>query len=101
MVLRAGFREKSVPERLTFVKQNEICQNCLNDEASEKCYSTSKCVICKRQHHSLLHLRTTGNVQNNAQNISTHVLRSGPLQEKDINEALVKSKMTLLYLQQH
>lgn len=64
----AGFREKSVPERLTFVKQNKICQNCLNHEASEKCYSTSKCVICKRQHHSLLHLRTTGNVQNNVQN---------------------------------
>ena len=52
------FKSKSSDERLTLVKKEKLCFNCLNTEHSVKdCKSRSSCFTtgCKRRHHTLIH----------------------------------------------
>lgn len=55
------FCKEPVEFRRQFVLKNNVCFNCLETNHSAKlCKNITKCQICKRKHHSLLHPR--GNV---------------------------------------
>lgn len=48
------FMQKSVTDRINFIKNNNLCLNCLSAHADE-CKSNFSCRICMESHHSLLH----------------------------------------------
>ncbi|KAH0944391.1 hypothetical protein HN011_008228 [Eciton burchellii] len=51
------FLLSSVEQRSTFARVMQVCLNCLwSDHFATKCPSKSRCVHCRRMHHSLLHL---------------------------------------------
>lgn len=50
------FLSMSPHNRFSFIKRNKLCVKCLCDRHSViDCQSTSKCDICLRSHHTLLH----------------------------------------------
>jgi hypothetical protein len=51
-----GFRNLTPGERFSFVKQKQLCMNCLSSRHSDEyCRSNQRCRICEVPHHSLLH----------------------------------------------
>lgn len=51
------FLSKSPKERLNFVKQHNLCTNCLQSpHAIRNCKSSSRCRVCNYPYHTLLHL---------------------------------------------
>ncbi|XP_028169269.1 uncharacterized protein LOC114359184 [Ostrinia furnacalis] len=51
-----GFAKETVDRRRDFVQDNNICFNCLGRSHPAKyCRIKTRCQICKRKHHSLLH----------------------------------------------
>lgn len=52
------FSNADVDSRRSFVQSNKLCFNCLNPGHSVfSCRQTTRCRICKRKHHSLLHTK--------------------------------------------
>jgi hypothetical protein len=50
------FKSKTVSERLELVKKCSLCYNCLQTgHPLNKCSSSSRCRICDKKHHTLLH----------------------------------------------
>jgi len=57
LVACEDFRSKPVAQRNALVKKKQVCFNCLrSNHYTSKCPSKSRCVHCRRKHHSLLHL---------------------------------------------
>ena len=55
-----GFKALSHDRKLSFLKSNNICNNCLTKGHSLKnCKSIHKCKICQSPHHTLLHIAST------------------------------------------
>ncbi|UYV66842.1 hypothetical protein LAZ67_4003054 [Cordylochernes scorpioides] len=51
------FRQMSIQNRIGYVKQNQLCFNCLRGNHSvENCKITNRCFHCNRNHHTLLHV---------------------------------------------
>lgn len=51
------FTSKSPKDRVSFVKQNKLCLNCLHHSHSlQNCTSSFKCRTCNGRHHSLIHV---------------------------------------------
>ncbi|XP_075152891.1 uncharacterized protein LOC142226662 [Haematobia irritans] len=69
------FRKLSPADRSQFVSRNGMCLNCLSDKHSRKdCKSKHMCIVCKRNHNTLLHFpntRTQGDQAANFQTISS------------------------------
>ncbi|XP_037816679.1 uncharacterized protein LOC119607034, partial [Lucilia sericata] len=56
------FRKYTVQQRIDYVFQNKICNNCLSSgHTKSKCISQNTCFICKSNHHTLLHLQKPQN----------------------------------------
>lgn len=50
------FKNLSVDERMTFVKRQRLCFNCLHAKHSANhCRSKNSCFHCSKRHHTLLH----------------------------------------------
>ena len=65
-----AFKSVDVNARLTFVKENHLCFNCLfGNHCVSNCRSPVRCTICKRKHNTLLHV-TEFNVSDN---VSPHI----------------------------
>ncbi|XP_065356347.1 uncharacterized protein LOC135950743 [Calliphora vicina] len=57
------FKELRVQERIDFVTKNQICENCLSPlHKTSQCTSTYLCLVCRRNHNTLLH--SDGQYQN-------------------------------------
>jgi len=54
------FLAEPIAQRIALVKKKQACFNCLrSSHFTSKCPSRSRCVHCRRKHHSLLHLADT------------------------------------------
>jgi len=54
------FKDLKYRARITFVKKNKICFNCLSSSHMQKeCTSSSTCCMCKQSHNYLLHKPTS------------------------------------------
>lgn len=54
------FSKKSCDERREFVRVSKLCFNCLGKNHSVyNCRQKTKCNVCKKKHHTLLHVNTT------------------------------------------
>lgn len=63
------FKKFTVQERVDFVFQNKMCNNCLSPgHIKSKCPSKNTCFICKMNHHTLLHMVKQQNFSNSSQN---------------------------------
>ncbi|XP_073956541.1 uncharacterized protein [Choristoneura fumiferana] len=57
-----AFSKMDIDSRRNFVQTNNLCFNCLNPgHAVFACRQTTKCRICNRKHHSLLHPKNQTN----------------------------------------
>ncbi|XP_075160007.1 uncharacterized protein LOC142233105 [Haematobia irritans] len=94
------FRHFSPQERVDFVFQKKLCNNCLSPAHSKiKCKSKRVCLTCKKRHHSLLHLNVNQTSNNNAQNSNTSggdkLVRNNPNNTLEQNvSAIVLPKVT-------
>ncbi|XP_035439785.2 uncharacterized protein LOC118269018 [Spodoptera frugiperda] len=62
------FAKQSVDVRREFVAKNKICFNCLgSNHTIYDCKKQMSCRICKKRHHSLLHLNRDVNTGNDSQ----------------------------------
>ncbi|UYV69731.1 hypothetical protein LAZ67_7000518 [Cordylochernes scorpioides] len=51
------FKQMSIQNRIGYVKQNQLCSNCLRGNHSvDNCKITNRCFHCNKNHHSLLHV---------------------------------------------
>ncbi|UYV66802.1 hypothetical protein LAZ67_4002893 [Cordylochernes scorpioides] len=51
------FKQISIQNRIGYVKQNQLCSNCLRGNHSvDNCKITNRCFRCNKNHHSLLHM---------------------------------------------
>lgn len=51
-----GFAKEDVDQRRKFAQTNRLCFNCLNtNHVVYACRQSTRCHLCKRKHHSLLH----------------------------------------------
>jgi len=55
-----AFLELSPQARWEVASGRGLCFNCLGDHFARRCNSRSRCNICKRKHHTLLHQDTRG-----------------------------------------
>ncbi|XP_031331852.1 uncharacterized protein LOC116162377 [Photinus pyralis] len=49
------FKELSPANRLGFVKERQLCVNCMNHNCNSKCRSFRRCATCQYPHHTILH----------------------------------------------
>ncbi|XP_072158640.1 uncharacterized protein [Bemisia tabaci] len=55
-----SFLAKSIPERRSFVKEKNLCFNCMKfNHSSSVCKNQYTCKTCHKRHNSLLHLEDT------------------------------------------
>ncbi|XP_026476417.1 uncharacterized protein LOC113382072 [Ctenocephalides felis] len=59
------FLEMNIPDRRAIIQKLNLCVNCLSHKTTVVCRSNRVCLICNKQHHTLLH---TNNNQNNSSN---------------------------------
>ncbi|XP_043257967.1 uncharacterized protein LOC122400510 [Colletes gigas] len=101
------FKAKSLDQRVSFVKQNRLCFNCLRfGHLTSECKSTNRCFLCKRTHHSLLHRaatslnKTTSNVSVNDSvdkaNASDATNKEFPASVQTVSSSKFTSPNTLL-----
>lgn len=80
------FVQMSVSDRLNFVKVTKLCFNCLGTRHTlGECGSSRVCDICRKKHHSLLHLSPPHHQKNVALNSFSspnHLASSTPSQSK-------------------
>ncbi|UYV73022.1 hypothetical protein LAZ67_10001583 [Cordylochernes scorpioides] len=51
------FRQMSIQNRIGYVKQNQLCFNCMcGNHSVENCKITNRCFHCNKNHHTLLHV---------------------------------------------
>ncbi|XP_071055150.1 uncharacterized protein [Onthophagus taurus] len=52
------FQSKSASDRLNISREHNLCRNCLSSKHfTHKCTSNRRCLQCKSNHHTLLHLK--------------------------------------------
>ncbi|XP_045459242.1 uncharacterized protein LOC123669695 [Melitaea cinxia] len=65
------FAKEPIETRRNFVKNNSICFNCLGSNHSVyNCKRDATCRVCKKRHHSLLHIDHEANQSSSAQQSS-------------------------------
>lgn len=84
------FDEYDVQNRKKVVRENELCENCLQKHKTSECRSKYRCRHCKGKHHSKLHDETATAVNNmrSTQNLQKTNMKSGKL----LATAIVKVK---------
>lgn len=55
------FKALSEPERSKFIRNKQLCYNCLGRHATKSCHSQRTCFHCKGRHHTLLHRKFNKN----------------------------------------
>ena len=51
------FKKASSQQKMTLIKQKQLCLNCLNDNhRTSQCKSEWRCKFCRRKHNSLFHV---------------------------------------------
>ncbi|XP_046145683.1 uncharacterized protein LOC123989000 [Osmia bicornis bicornis] len=50
-----AFRDKTVDERISVVKAQQLCVNCLGHHNLRSCRTAQRCKLCNEQHHTALH----------------------------------------------
>lgn len=56
------FLALSLPAKTEFVSSRNLCQNCLaTGHSMDNCTSPFRCIICRQQHHTVLHPDSQGN----------------------------------------
>ena len=74
-----AFKAKTANERKIFVEKRKLCFNCLGFHPISNCRSDRRCIICNRQHHTLLHEDTnTSSHVSATEPIHNHVAFTGP-----------------------
>ena len=81
------FKSKSPQERSDFVKQKQICFNCINSTShnSKKCTSSTRCKVqgCGKTHHTLLHFTgPTGEARRLEVNQSEDVIKQDSIPDQ-------------------
>lgn len=82
-----AFAKQDVSERRAFVSKNRMCFNCLG--GNHNVYSCKKptiCRICKRRHHTLLHL-TPEDFNANKQVVTKPTTNEGQVESKTTSES--------------
>lgn len=49
------FRELSTSDRFNFIKEKQLCLNCMGHDFRDRCHSQFRCQQCGARHHTLLH----------------------------------------------
>lgn len=78
------FTQKSVTERINFIKSKKLCINCLSAHKDE-CRSKFSCRSCKKKHHSLLHLESNQVVKTNVAKAQTKAIEQMNSNEQSIH----------------
>lgn len=63
------FLSRSIQERITVVKEKNLCYNCMTHSKSVECRSSRKCYKCGLNHHTLLHRDRTGSNETTSANV--------------------------------
>lgn len=80
------FAQLSPEERLKFIKNNSLCNNCLHNHNVRNCKSKRNCNTCNRRHHTLLHLYS-------GPTCSSGQTRNGTKQVKNPTQSFVKDNV--------
>lgn len=74
------FSKLTPNERLSFIKANNYCVNCLGSHKFKECTSKNTCRRCNKKHHTFLHLNNTPQSPNipNKFSPSSRVKSAGP-----------------------
>lgn len=64
------FLSMSVPERTNLVRENNLCSNCLRETHTLDEYTSGNCMVCRRNHHTLLHADRENSRQPNQTNLA-------------------------------
>ena len=74
-----AFKAKTANKWKDFVKEKKLCVHCLGFHPISSCRSERRCILCTKQHHSLLHEDTNTSSHLSAiEPIHNHVAFSGP-----------------------
>ena len=74
-----AFKAKTANELKIFVEKRKLCFNCLGFHPISNCRSDRRCIICNKQHHTLLHEDTnTSSHMSATEPIHNHVAFTGP-----------------------
>ncbi|XP_028166873.1 uncharacterized protein LOC114357459 [Ostrinia furnacalis] len=66
-----NFAKEQVDARRSFVRSNGLCYNCMcSGHSVFACRQTSRCRVCKRKHHSLLHVSSPKSTDQNVESSS-------------------------------
>ena len=68
---------KTQQARVDFIKQNNLCFNCLGHHRVSRCTSKTRCRLCRRKHHTSL---CTNNTDDSASRASSQTAPRGTLQ---------------------
>lgn len=72
LVFCGKFRRKSNAEKIAFVKERQLCLNCLGEQHSvDSCPSHRTCNKCNHRHHSLLHFEQTDTASSTGSSLFT------------------------------
>ena len=90
------FKAMSRDEKLTTLRKNNLCLNCLGSgHFAKQCRSSHRCKKCQRPHHTLLHIE----VQGDASSASPQPLRpSEPSPTQIVSSAAVKVSSSSLLM---
>jgi hypothetical protein len=77
------FAKEDIQTRRNFVQSRNLCYNCFgNNHSVFSCRLPISCRICKKRHHSLLHInyspQSTGNVEQSKENVVTATTMQQP-----------------------
>ncbi|XP_075150612.1 uncharacterized protein LOC142224708 [Haematobia irritans] len=74
------FRSLSQQERIDFAFKRKLCNNCLSPHHSKpKCKSSNTCIICQKNHHSLLHLPRKSDSDGTGENLNRDAMEFIPV----------------------
>lgn len=67
IIFCAQFRRKSLAEKRQFVKDNQLCFNCVRDNhRADNCPSQQSCQTCSLRHHTMLHMDAVSHHSDNS-----------------------------------
>lgn len=78
------FAKLSIEERIAIIKNNKLCFNCLRFGHSVSTCKSSKCRICNKSHHSLIHK----NSSTTTTNMTTSSAKRRRLDSSDLRNVL-------------
>ncbi|XP_055605321.1 uncharacterized protein LOC129753522 [Uranotaenia lowii] len=89
------FRALSVQERLTMVKEKQMCFNCLRrNHLSMNCPSEKTCGKCRKRHHTLLHVGDGSiSAAENSSSLANTILSKTP-EAEEVTTAACSNKQT-------